>query len=97
MEPSPEIIRSFAQRRRRRFVIPGIAIILWGLLLLSARGREPFWVKPTPLFVIFAVLAIGMLSFHIWNWRCPACNRLLGRSIRSPRFCPNCGVPLQTA
>ena len=95
MEESAEIMQLFEQRRRRRFIVLGILVILWGLLIIVPHGRELLSERPTVFFAISGVIAVGMLSFHIWNWRCPACGRLLGRSIRSPKFCPNCGVQLQ--
>jgi hypothetical protein len=95
MEQSAEIMEAFERRRRRRFIVPGISVIVWGLLMIFERGHESFWAKPMPFFAIFGVIAIGMLGFHIWNWRCPACGSLLGRNIRSPKFFPNCGVQLQ--
>jgi rubrerythrin len=39
------------------------------------------------------VFAIGAVLFSLKNWRCPGCERYLGRGI-SPRFCPRCGVGL---
>lgn len=42
----------------------------------------------------FVVLVISALAFSLWNWRCPACNRYLGKGAR-PRFCAKCGAPLQ--
>ena len=33
-------------------------------------------------------------QFSFRNWRCPACNGYLGRSM-SMNFCPKCGVELR--
>ena len=40
------------------------------------------------------VLVAGALIFSFRNWRCPACNRYLGKQY-SPKFCSKCGVVLQ--
>jgi len=32
--------------------------------------------------------------FSLYNWRCPACNKYLGKQ-RSPKYCSKCGVALQ--
>jgi len=86
-----EIKSIFARRRRRRFVVPGLAVIVWGAFLLITQGREPKEV----LLVAFAAVAVFILGFKAWNWRCPACGGSLGRGLQTPRFCPNCGVALQ--
>ena len=92
LEQSEEIKRAYAERYRRR-LLPGLLAIIWGLFLLFSRGRP--WEKNAWLFVaVFAVLALGMLTFTLWNWRCPACNRFLG-SVKNPKFCPRCGAQLQ--
>jgi predicted RNA-binding Zn-ribbon protein involved in translation (DUF1610 family) len=34
------------------------------------------------------------LVFSLRNWRCPACNKYLGKGTL-PHYCPNCGVELR--
>ncbi len=95
-EGSNDVKRLFAQRRGRRFVVPGLLLILWFIIVFLSRSNPSFWGPSNKsLFMTLALFVGVQLGFHIWNWRCPACNRSLGRSIRSPRFCPNCGVALQ--
>jgi hypothetical protein len=40
------------------------------------------------------VLVAGALIFSLRNWRCPACNRYLGRTF-NPRYCQGCGFELR--
>jgi len=42
----------------------------------------------------FVVAALGVLWFSLANWRCPACEKRLGKDY-NPRFCPRCGVRLK--
>jgi hypothetical protein len=41
----------------------------------------------------FVVLFTGGIAFSVFNWRCPACNKYLGKSM-NPKFCSKCGAPL---
>jgi rubrerythrin len=43
---------------------------------------------------VIVALVVGALVFSLKNWRCPACDKYLGKGI-SPSFCPKCGVALQ--
>lgn len=38
-------------------------------------------------------LILGLLIFSFKNWRCPACERYLGKS-GIPRFCPQCAAQI---
>jgi rubrerythrin len=65
------------------------------VVLLKKQPETPLFGLPTELVVGAAIAVIlGFVAFTLWNWRCPACNRYLGKGI-SPSFCPKCGVPLQ--
>jgi rRNA maturation endonuclease Nob1 len=33
------------------------------------------------------------LIFSLFNWRCPSCNKYLGKAINA-KFCAKCGVQL---
>jgi DNA polymerase II large subunit len=36
---------------------------------------------------------ISVLAFSFLNWRCPSCNKYLGKAI-NPKFCSKCGTQL---
>jgi hypothetical protein len=85
----------FASKRRRQIVA---AVSLIGVLLLMIVFVE---VKTVPfpgiatavwLLILLEFILLGGL-FSLSNWRCPACNKYLGKSI-SPKSCGSCGVHL---
>lgn len=86
----------FAKRRKRQLLVslPVVAAILI-FAVVSQNARVSLLGLPPALVggIAFAVV-LGTLVFSLWNWRCPACNRYLGKGI-SPSFCPKCGVPLR--
>jgi rubrerythrin len=50
---------------------------------------------PLSLALPFAFVVIaGFVAFAFTNWRCPACNKYLGKTF-NPSFCPKCGVALR--
>lgn len=85
----------FAARRRNQIVvsIPLIAMIV--LLVLS--GDNPDQVilgMPATVWApAFVILFTGGIGFSLFNWRCPACKKYLGKSI-NPKFCSKCGAAL---
>src|SRR5262245_64179170 len=91
-----EIQQLFALRRRRQILlaIPLIPIFIAVLVIRDQADTAVFGVPSVVWGPAFLALAVGALLFSLWNWRCPACEKYLGKSI-SPRFCPKCGVSLQ--
>ena len=86
----------FARKRKAQFAIaiPFVAAML-GLILFEEQLNEviatyPAWVPGA----VFAVAAVAIGGFSWRNWRCPACDKYLGRSA-SMVHCPNCGVALK--
>ncbi|HEV8377104.1 MAG TPA: hypothetical protein VGR38_12815 [Candidatus Polarisedimenticolia bacterium] len=96
-EQQAEYQRLFALKRRRQLIlsIPLLGVVLAGLALRDRGGRIPFDLPVALVGPVFLLLIVGALLFSFWNWRCPACEKYLGKSL-SPRFCPKCGVALQT-
>jgi len=91
-----EIRTLFAVRRRRQLLIslPLIALIM-GFAFLENGNREAILGIPaTMVFPGFLAMIAGAIVFSLYNWRCPACNKYLGKQ-RSPKFCGKCGVALQ--
>jgi len=92
-----EFQRQFGLRRRRQLLlaIPFIPILI-GVLVIRESGNGAVFGVPAEVWgPAFFLFAIGALLFSLWNWRCPACQKYLGKGI-SPRFCPKCGVALQS-
>ena len=89
--------QEFATRRKRQILlsIAAVASFMLGAVVLGDKGQatlgETMSAVVGPIIVLFAVVALG-LSF--WNWRCPRCNKYLGKSM-SPKFCAKCGAALR--
>jgi len=94
-EQEMEFKRQFAVRRKRQLilVIPFVLIFIASIAARNGHGLEALGLPAEVYGGAVIVFAIGALLFSLRNWRCPACNRYLGRGI-NPRFCAKCGVGL---
>jgi hypothetical protein len=90
-----EIIEEFKKRRTRQIMAVG-PIMLAFIALLSVEGNPTgiFGLPPNAVLTITFALIISVLIFSLFNWRCPACNKYLGKTI-NPKFCVKCGVQLR--
>ena len=91
-----EIQRAFASRRRRQWALAGACSPIILFLVAFKRGVMStfFWLSPQVGLAIALVVVIGAWVFSLRNWRCPGCNRYLGRAI-NPGHCPHCMVHLR--
>lgn len=83
-------------KRRRRQILLAVPVVLAMVGMMSASGRpgETVLGLPAQVAAVGFVSLVGLaLVLSFTNWRCPACNRYLGKTI-SPRFCAKCGVSL---
>jgi hypothetical protein len=89
-----EIIEEFKKKRIRQIMAVG-PIILAFIALLSVEGNSSsiFGLPPNTVLGISFALIISALIFSLFNWRCTACNKYLGKAI-NPKFCAKCGVQL---
>ena len=89
-----EIIEEFKKKRIRQIMAVG-PIILAFIALLSVEGNPTaiFGLPPNTVLTISFALIISVLIFSLFNWRCPSCNKYLGKAI-NPKFCAKCGVQL---
>ena len=95
-EQRAEFKRLFLVRRgRRRLVVATFLALVLVVFILRLRGVDEVLGVPSGRWGLY-VLGYGVLTvlFSFVNWRCPACNRALGR-YGNPRFCFRCGAPLQ--
>lgn len=85
----------FKQRRTRQIMVavPLVILILMRVWLRAATDAPPAWLTEGWLLGVVLAGVGAALVFSFRNWRCPACDRYLGRGI-NPRFCPRCGVQL---
>ncbi len=87
---------TFAVRQRRQIsvAIPLVIAMFWYVV---AADEPAGTVLGYPLAVVgplFLVFIVGALVFSLKNWRCPACDRYLGK-VWNPRHCHSCGVALR--
>jgi hypothetical protein len=94
-EQKRQFREQFKSRRTRQLMVslPLVAVVLGASFLRSGKPEQIAGISVQTLGLAFFFLMVGVLIFSLRNWRCPACDRYLGRSI-SPRFCPKCGVEL---
>ena len=91
-----EFRNQFAMKRRRQLTI-AIPLIILIIPLIITDETSGLVLGSIPISIyasVFIILAIGCVIFSFKNWRCPACNKYLGKTI-SPRFCSKCGVELK--
>ncbi len=96
VERDESVIEEFRRRRTRQLVVivPVVAV----LVFMTTRGEgESIALAGLPEAVVGVtalVIILAVLAFSISNWRCPSCNRYLGKAI-NPAFCSRCGAQLR--
>lgn len=91
-----EFQRSFAARRRRQlFLVTPLLLLVVGVAALADEHTQAVLGVPASTWApaVFSALG-GAAVYSFFNWRCPACNRYLGKQWH-PRFCSKCGAPLR--
>ncbi len=85
----------FAERRRNQILvsIPLIGVVILVALFGETPDQVILGMPVTVWGPAFVILILGGIGFSLYNWRCPACNRYLGKAI-SPKFCAKCGTAL---
>ena len=95
-EPDDVVIRElFARRRKRQRIAAAIAVVaifgaFFGAELTNDPDERPY---QTPLGIAGIAVVVAVILFSFRNWRCPRCNRYLGKRM-STRFCASCGAQL---
>ena len=92
----PNVLAEFRRRRTRQWIASGgiIALLVPGMLG-SRSGEFSYAGLPENVTAIGLLVAVlSVLVFSLWNWRCPACARYLGRTI-NPAYCSRCGAQLR--
>ena len=86
----------YGERRKRQLMVslPVIAMA-FAVGLTEDRGSDAILGLPANLVgPLFLALVLAVLVFSFRNWRCPACEKYLGRSF-NPKHCQNCGIQLR--
>ena len=89
-----EIIAEFKKKRTRQIMAVGPIILAFiGLLSVESNPTGIFGFAPNTILVAAFAVIISVLVFSFLNWRCPSCNKYLGKAI-NPKFCSKCGTQL---
>ncbi len=85
----------FAQRRRNQLLvsIPLVGVVFLLIFFGETPNQMILGMPVTMWGPAFVALIVGGVAFSLYNWRCPACHKYLGKSI-SPKFCVKCGAEL---
>ena len=94
-ESKYEIIADFQKKRTRQILaLAPVVFALIGLISVEGKPSGLFGLSPGMILGISFALITGVLIFSLLNWRCPSCNRYLGKAF-NPKFCSKCGVQLR--
>ena len=85
----------YSGRRRRQLMLtaPVVLLVLGASMMRDGRTDTFFGLSPEIGGPAFLALMIAAVAFSFRNWRCPACDKYLGRNFH-PRHCPSCGIAL---
>jgi hypothetical protein len=87
------VVEEFSKRSTRQLFITIPAIVIAGLFFaLKNFNHDPVIADYAPKAGFAVVVALLLFSFK--NWRCPSCNKYLGKG-GAPVFCPKCGAQLK--
>ncbi len=92
----PRIATQFKIRRARQFIVAiPIVLVLLGIYWFAGHPQASIIGLPSHVVVLIGFAMItGAIIFSFTNWRCPSCNKYLGREI-NPKFCSKCGTRLR--
>jgi hypothetical protein len=90
-----EFKQLYATRRRNQLMvsIPLVPLILAVVLTEDRAAGTILGLSRQVVGPIFLAVVGAVLFYSFRNWRCPACNKYLGRGV-NPQHCQNCGVEL---
>lgn len=91
-----EFKNQYALRRKRQLTMT-VPLVVLAVLFALADKATGLVLGTIPISVfgpVVLIAVIGALIFSLKNWRYPACNKYLGKSM-NPSFCSKCGVALR--
>jgi hypothetical protein len=95
-ENDPVIIEFKKRKLRQKNANIAVAVVIVPVLWLRYHNpSSPLGCLLAKIFLgIVCVGAAAALRFTISNWRCPACDKYLGKRA-NPESCPDCGAKLR--
>ena len=90
-----QIIREFRLRRSRQILAIAVALFLVISVAVIYKRPDRFGeFSKNMLFAAQFVLITAFIVFTAFNWRCPSCNKYLGKDI-DRHTCKQCGARLR--
>ncbi len=85
----------FAAKRRKQIIaaVPLIGALLLMIVFSENGSAEFLGISAAAWLPVLLGIILGGVIFSLYNWRCPACNKYLGKSV-SPKYCGKCGTQL---
>lgn len=94
-EEQKAMFKTLFSAKRRNQIILAIPLVAAFFLLTFSEGKEAVLGIPMAIAGPAAIVIILVgFAFSFYNWRCPACNKYLGKAF-SHKFCAKCGVELE--
>ena len=95
-EQKAEFKRQFSVRRRNQLILaaPLVAMMIAFVATQDEATQTALGMPLAMAGPVLGVVLLGGVAFSFKNWRCPACNKYLGKGI-GPKHCHACGVQLR--
>jgi rubrerythrin len=91
-----KIVEEFARRRCNQIMVNILVLAGFLALGIGTQSEGTLLLNIPPAIWLptgVSLLVVGVL-YGIRNWRCPACDRSLGKH-HNPKYCPHCGARLR--
>src|SRR5262245_18364045 len=86
---------AYTKRFRRQLIMMALLFAVIASLALTEDGATLFGVSVAVFGPITLIVAfVGWAIFFALDWRCPACDKSLGRAF-NPKHCHRCGIELR--
>lgn len=86
-------IDAFKKIRKRQRAVAFMILPLFVLKIFRYRLSSLTFLDSDIFGIFLVIIVIGALIFSFINWKCPKCDKYLGKST-SIRHCPHCGEQL---
>jgi hypothetical protein len=92
---NPQVMAEYANRRKKQLMvsIPLVLVIFGFVFGENAEAGTILGFPAQYAGPVFFVIVVGALIFSFFNWKCPGCNKYLGKAF-NPKYCHHCGTVL---
>lgn len=87
-----QIVQDFRLRKGRQLLAIAAALLLIVFLALAHKQSDLFGhISKNTIFAMQVMVIAAFIGFTSANWRCPSCNKYLGKDINK-HGCRKCGT-----